>query len=74
MEKRDRTAVQVKGNTWNRLNRRKEGAWDSFDDIITRLLDNDDALDKHEVAEDQLSAVLSNKERMKKVYYEKEVV
>lgn len=34
------TTIQVSEDTWRELNARKQGPNDSFDDVITRLLDD----------------------------------
>ena len=38
----DTTTLQVSKDTWKRLNARKEPG-ETFDDVITRLLDDSDA-------------------------------
>lgn len=35
----DITSIQVSRDTWRRLNARKQGPDDTFDDVIQRLLD-----------------------------------
>jgi len=36
------TSIQVSKETWKRLNGRKEGPNDTFDDVLQRLLDDTD--------------------------------
>jgi len=33
------TSIQISRDTWKRLNSRKEGPDDTFDDVVERLLD-----------------------------------
>jgi len=33
------TSIQISRETWKRLNSRKEGPNDTFDDVVERLLD-----------------------------------
>lgn len=35
----DTTTIQVSMDTWKRLNARKQGPNDTFDDVLQRLLD-----------------------------------
>lgn len=63
------TSIAVSHNNWRALMNRKRFPKESFDNVIERMiLDTPEESDqeRHEIAEDQLSAVLSNKERMKK--------
>lgn len=43
----DTTTIEIRRDTWQELNRRKEGPGDTFDDVVTRLLERaaDDAGD-----------------------------
>lgn len=41
----DTTTIEVKGRTWTRLNRRKCHG-DSFDDVVTELLDQVEELEQ----------------------------
>lgn len=36
----DSTTIQVSMDTWQRLNSRKQGPNDTFDDVLQRLLDS----------------------------------
>ena len=38
------TTIQIQRETWRRLNQRKRGPNETFDDVIQRLLDEDDAV------------------------------
>lgn len=41
----DDTTIRIKTNTWRELNSRKQGPNDSFDDVIQRLLREDESDD-----------------------------
>lgn len=34
------TSIQIRKSTWRRLNNRKQGPNDTFDDVVNRLLDD----------------------------------
>jgi predicted CopG family antitoxin len=68
MEEQNETMIRIKENAWKALNKRRMMG-ESFSETIVRLcleFPEETTADKHEFAEDQLSACLSNKERMVK--------